>query len=64
MIGIVFPFSVAYNNGALGFMSSVTGWVLQEAETELGLGELKAYYDRKREETGLGRWSHQPTLET
>lgn len=62
LVGIVFPFLVAYNNALDPMNYSVTGQVLQEAENKMELGMLKAYCERKREETGLGRWSHQTVM--
>lgn len=62
LVGIVFPFLVAYSNTLDPMNYSVTGQVLQEAENEMELGMLKAYCERKREETRLGRWSHQTVM--
>ena len=41
---------------------SVTGWFLQEAETEMELGVHKVYCARKRKETRLGGGDYDENL--
>lgn len=56
LTGVVFPFSVAYNSDALDSMKySVTGWVLQEAESEVELGVQKVVKGKEKQLDWAGR---------